>query len=121
MAWDVAFSPDGRWLVTESSGRVELWDVEMWRKKSSIRSRGQAQVIAFSPDGRLIGWGADDRIFAWDYARRRIRKFDNRFSMGAFAFSPDGRLMASPTVGREINLFNLEDKRPSGHLKCSKD
>jgi WD40 repeat protein len=45
----VAFSPDGRWLLTNSSG-CQLWEVGSWDEGPAV---GGA-TGCFSPDGRLL-------------------------------------------------------------------
>ena len=66
----VAFSPDGRTLVSGSSdGTVRLWDVTT-RQQIGDPLNGHDDVIrsvAFSPDGKtLVSGGADGTARLWD-------------------------------------------------------
>ena len=77
---ELAFSPDGRWVVSVSGnhwkpevskpGEIKFWDVQHATGPIALQSRYPAQSAAFSPDGRLlaIGSGHDDRgeILIWE-------------------------------------------------------
>jgi WD40 repeat protein len=59
---DLAFSRDGRWLVTSSNdGLVKIWDARNGRGIAEFRrSRGPAVRAAFHPDGRHLFVGGED-------------------------------------------------------------
>lgn len=67
----LAFSPDGRTLVTAQDGRCELWDTETGTNKSpSGRHFERPDTVVFSEDGRCVltaGLRARD-AFVWDSA-----------------------------------------------------
>jgi WD40 repeat protein len=53
----VAFSPDGRWLVTGSSKEYRFWEVGSWQPGHSIPREmvgNRHGRMAFSPDGRIL-------------------------------------------------------------------
>jgi WD40 repeat protein len=122
----VAFSPDGRLLVTADLGRdgtVRVWDTATGRRLHTIAGytdvAGHTYMVisaAFSPDGRLLATG-DSRLTqvstagepaqvrdsgnarVWDAATgRRLHTLSGRAGgIRSVTFSPDGRLLA--TVG----------------------
>ncbi len=52
----VAFSPDGKWLVTSESESI-IWQVGTWSVKARFPRHGYTSVpgpIAFAPDGALL-------------------------------------------------------------------
>ncbi|HXJ61035.1 MAG TPA: hypothetical protein VNU68_30690, partial [Verrucomicrobiae bacterium] len=54
----VAFSPDGKRLVTGSDGKeaIKLWDVESHEELLTLESQGSMfSLTAFSPDGAVLG------------------------------------------------------------------
>ena len=51
----VAFSPDGKWLLT-LGGECELSEVGTWEKK---RSLGKGHGFAFTSDCRMVAIGSD--------------------------------------------------------------
>lgn len=56
-AADLAFSPDGRWLVTGDRREYRFWEVGSWRPGRRIPRPGSINLAghsAFSPDGTLL-------------------------------------------------------------------
>ncbi len=91
----IAFSPDGKWLV---SGGIDdkhlyLWDVTTRReiRKFAATEEGAFRV-AFSSDGRTIAANGG-ALYLWDAVTgKQLRRLEGRpLSM---AFSPDGSLLA---------------------------
>ena len=56
LADDVAFSPDGTYLVTAGMDSLNLWEVRTGRRIQSLK--GQFWSVAFSHDGELVAVGA---------------------------------------------------------------
>jgi WD40 repeat protein len=95
----VAFSPDGKRIVTGTGRRIIVLDAERGRELLSIAGHSRrVGDVAWSSDGNWIASGGlDDRtVKLWDAASGRERRtwqregFPNRV-----AFSPDGRRLAS--------------------------
>ncbi len=68
----MAFSSDGRRLVTASTEALQVWDsftggeLKRWRLPDADRSRPAANVLAVSPDGTTLASGhADGSILLW--------------------------------------------------------
>jgi WD40 repeat protein/class 3 adenylate cyclase len=60
--FDVAFSPDGRFLVTASGGAPTIWDLESQRPLVQLFGHtGGVITVDFSPDGASILSGGEDR------------------------------------------------------------
>ena len=72
--WAVAFSPDGRILLTGiEKGRAEFWDVVTRQKQpDSLRHEKAVYAVAYSPDGRTVVTGSEDMTARlWDAATHR--------------------------------------------------
>jgi WD40 repeat protein len=116
----VAFSPDGRQIISVSSEAIILWDTATGREIRTFSGHsGEVRSGAFNPDGRqIISGSRNGTIILWDTATgREIRTFSGHSGgVSSVAFSPDGRQIISgsgdrtikfwDTTGREIRTFS---------------
>ncbi|HUU98493.1 MAG TPA: protein kinase, partial [Phycisphaerae bacterium] len=108
----VAFSPDGRRIVSGSwDGTLRVWEADTPKEVHAIRA-GQGHVIcvAFSLDGRLIASAGDDgAVEIWDaHTGKPISPPLGGFGnvVGAVAFSSDGRLIASAGDDGAVKIWD---------------
>jgi DNA-binding beta-propeller fold protein YncE len=121
MAWNVAFSPDGKFLATGSSAAIQVWAVSSNQEVASAPSDGEVVGLAFSPDGKSIVWGnSNGEIQIWDQVKRKVRRIKNSASTGDIAITPNGQNVLSPDAGTTIRIFDLAARRLSGRLECIK-
>ncbi|MEV4258378.1 serine/threonine-protein kinase, partial [Spirillospora sp. NPDC049652] len=95
----VAFSPDGRSLVSGSSDTtVIIWDVAAGRPLHTLRGHTSSVLgVAFSPDGRTVASSAlDGTVRLWDTGDGTLKHTlpTDRFGVSGLAYSPDGRFLA---------------------------
>jgi len=112
----VAFSPDGRKLVSASwDGVVKIWDVVSGKEIETLQGHpGQVASASFSPDGRAIAFlslseDGRDQIKIWDVASgRELRSmFGQQDKLMCLAFCPDGRKIAA--VGFNSGMLRVWD------------
>jgi WD40 repeat protein len=129
----VAFSPDGKQVITGSNDFVaKLWDVVTgreirtfnWQKTSHNRKvqDGGVLSVTFSPDGKqIISASYDKTIKLWDIATgNEIRTFSGHTDrVESVAFSPDGKQIISASDDKTIKLWDVVTGREirtfSGH------
>lgn len=114
----VAFSPDGRLLVSGSPFLpIRLWDVQTGKEQrtfSGHEATAQRGVftLAFSFDGGMIAAGshADRKVHIWEVATgKQLRQFGADGSDSSpVAFSPDGRIIGAGDHSETIHLWDSE-------------
>ena len=124
----MAFSPDGRLLVTNYSKirrfvkgvgdkpfiTLKVWELATAGEILSIPTVMNAR-LAFSADGRLLAMSAPSReIVLWDLRRaeefQRIKGFDA--DVIDLAFSPDGRRLVSGLSDSTLLVWDVQKPKP---------
>ena len=101
----VAFSPDGRRLVSGSADRtIRVWDATAGEQLLALKGHtGSVASVAFSPDGKQIASGGSDRtVRAWDIHRGRVASDleGNSVEIRRAAFSHDGKRVVAVVGAR---------------------
>jgi WD40 repeat protein len=112
--WSVAFSPDGRQLVTGSrSGQMTLWGAETGRKINAVQraARGEFLSARFTPNGRWILSASEDcTVQVFDVTTlARFETFRGHLGpIRCLAVSPDSKFVASGSTDKSIKLWDLQ-------------
>jgi len=119
----VAFSPDGKTLVTASlANNARVWDVPSGNLRTMLRGHVQGVIaVAFSPDGKTIATGSHDgKVKLWDVAtHQELATFTRGGSFPTLGFSPNGRILAVGNYleGR-IQILGEDSQRPWRTYLC---
>jgi WD40 repeat protein len=114
----VAFSPDGKTLISSSEdGSIILWDIAT---RKPIGQPLTGSDVAFSPDGKILASNtcgkSDDKgnciqgdIIFWDVAARKPigQPLTQSGRVASMAFSPDGKTLASGGADGSITLWDV--------------
>lgn len=116
----VAFSPDGKMIVTSSGTDVWLWDASTGKALGPPLRGHQGNVynVLFSPDGNSILSVSDDstaRLWHLDPPhKRRPRIFKGQEAVTTATLSPDGKRIATGSTG-ELLLWDVDTGREIGN------
>jgi WD40 repeat protein len=112
-SWQMAFSSDGRVLMTYSWAILKFWDVATGKEIGTLRT-GQfpSRSAAFSPDGRLAAiQNGNSAVRLWDLAAR-----EERGTLPAtgewLAFTADSKTLAVSSWGAGTRLWDVTTRKP---------
>ncbi len=120
--YDIAYSPDGKWMATASGdpgiyGVAKLWSVESNGAVKPVRELVETQdvvfSVAFSADGKKVAAAGADRtirVFEVETGKTLVQIEDHADWIFAIAFSPDGKRLASASRDKTSKVFDIEKK-----------
>ena len=109
VAADVGFDEQGRSLMEVRGGRLTVWSVQRWQRRSTARLPGALDgALALSPNGQRVASGRS----LWRVGSRQVLTLaDASFPGARPAFSADGRRLAMPARDGTIRRYDLATGR----------
>jgi WD40 repeat protein len=114
--YDVAFTPDGKHVVTGSGDKtIKVWDSATGKEIKALGGpAGHQQLVlsvAVSPDGSLIAsGGSDNTARVWDFpSSTPLRALAKSEGASILAVSPDGTKLAGGDEDGHVKICNSAD------------
>jgi WD40 repeat protein/class 3 adenylate cyclase len=115
-AWGLAFSPDGRWLVSSNDKDYSLivWDADTLERRGELRGHtSYIQDLTFAPDGKMVtgSWDGTAKIWDLESGRELATLRGHTGAVMGVAVSPDGTLVATGSLDGTAKLWDLATGR----------
>jgi WD40 repeat protein len=112
----VAFSPDGKQLVTVSASELSFWQVDGWTRLHSLQRSAEVGAVAFSADSRVVAATMNSsQIRLIDAQSGRalatLATNDGPAYVRWLAFRPDGRQLAVCCASEGVRVWDLQALR----------
>ncbi|MDD5169165.1 MAG: WD40 repeat domain-containing protein [Syntrophales bacterium] len=110
--WSVAYSPDGKFVLSGNGCGMSLWDISSRRKHRQVGQCVMIRAVAFSSDGEYaLSGGMDKSLILWN-ARNltQIKNFvghTDKYGIFSVAFSPDSKYALSASYEGEVKIWHL--------------
>jgi len=110
--WNMAVSPDGRWLVTgrQNAGSIQLWDAATGEFQRELP--GEDASPQFSPDGKWLSVGGKQGRLI------QVETWQDGINLGNTGrFAPDGKMLAIWTDTAALRLVDTATGRELARLE----
>lgn len=108
---NLAFSPDGRFLVGSQGKAIRFWSIPGLQLAGEIPDAHPSWIsgLAFGPDGHLASSGTDGTIALWDLgSRTKLRTFSvPKTQVMSVAFHPTQPILASAGSDHTVRLWDV--------------
>jgi WD40 repeat protein/serine/threonine protein kinase len=110
----VAFSPDGRWIVSGSGDKaLKVWDVDSGSELMTFEGhRGLVSSVAFSPDGKRVvsgSWDGTVRVWNAENRSKLMTLKGHKDGVHSVAFSLDGKRIVSGSWDCMLKVWDVDN------------
>jgi WD40 repeat protein len=100
-AGSLSFSPDGRYLASESSYGTHIWPVDTWEMRLELPSTS----VQFSPDSQFVAELGPDGLQIWQLSDGTLVHTRPSTGIVRFEFSPIGKWLALGMEDGSVGLW----------------
>lgn len=116
IVWSCSFSPDGEYLVHDSSDRtVRLWNLKDESNSILLREKlAQCRALTYSPDGRYLARVSDSTVIRiWDTELKHdIAELRAHFQdIWAITFVAGSHCLISAGADRQICVWDIQNEK----------
>jgi RNA polymerase sigma factor (sigma-70 family) len=120
-AMSLAFSPDGKQLLSGGDRVLRLFDVGTGKQRDLFGAGAQTRRLAFSPDGKTFAVGRHDataRIH--DAATLKVLHElpGHKFLARCLVYSPDGKTLITADGGQTLRLWDVATGKLRRNITC---
>ncbi|MCB9195031.1 MAG: caspase family protein [Flavobacteriales bacterium] len=124
--WPVAFSPNGRDLVTMYGGsEMAVWNPSTGEVRQKLNTDGELiQNVSFNKDGSMLaGAGFFGVLKIWDMKSYKLTKRFVGHVGGIYgsSFSPDGKTIVSCGMDNTIRIWDVEKEKELHKIDLSSE
>jgi WD40 repeat protein len=115
----LAFSPDGKYVVTGGRDNVaRVWEMANGKPVSpELAHRDYVICVAFSPDGKYVATGSRDntaRVWESKSGKPVGLPLEHRSWVDGVAFSPDGKYLLTGSLDNTARVWETMSGKPVG-------
>jgi RNA polymerase sigma factor (sigma-70 family) len=113
----LAFSPDGKVLISARTDRViQFWETATGKPLRAFRQEDPFEFFVLSANGKLLATGGTRGITVWDVVSAKSSRSIRSHDVKALALAPDKGLLAAANEERNIDLWDTGTGRKIGVL-----
>lgn len=124
----LAFSPDGKFLVSGSEGESQIRRYSLLPKRQPLppipvpEGIMGAQNLVFSPDSKLLAYSVQRTIFIWSgEGSEPIELRGHEKFVSKLAFNPEGTRLASAGLDQKVFLWSIPEGKNLGEVPISSE
>ena len=105
----VAFSPNGKYIVSGSGGTARVWEIATGNEIAHIPYDDFVNSVAFSTEGKYLVSGYQDHtVRVWEtLTGKEVARMIHDDSVRSVAFSPDGKYLVSGSQDRTARVWEI--------------